>query len=551
VPLNAIVVIVFSQPIDSATLTTSAVQLWQGAIPVAGTVRFSDATGIRGEFHPATLLAGLTDYRLVVTDAIRGVNGMPLAPPAEVGFTTGASAQAASRLGFLLDPGTISVGQPFTIQVAIEDSLGHPVSGASDSVTLTLGANPAGGTVSGTLMVAADNGIATFGSLSLDRAGEGYTLVATSASLPIATSATFSVVVLPASLVIASVTAGFYHTCALTAAGAAYCWGDNYEGQVGVGDTASQWIKPVLSVSGVSFAAVTAGDFHTCGLTPAGAAYCWGENLFGAIGDGSTTNRSSPVPVAGGLSFVALSAGDAQTCGVSATGAAYCWGYNGNGGLGDGTTTDRSTPALVAGGLGFAAVSAGLNHTCGVMTTGAAYCWGQNTYGQLGDGSATDRPSPVLVAGGLTFAAVAVGEHHSCGLTPAGTAYCWGWNSQGQLGDESTTDRLSPVAVAGGQTFAAIGANAYQTCATTVAGAAYCWGINGEGQLGDGTTDNRSAPGLVAGGISYARLTVGYHHTCGVTAAGVAYCWGANWNGSLGDGTFAPSLVPVKVAGQP
>src|SRR5207249_10259968 len=102
--------------------------------------------------------------------------------------------------------------------------------------------------------------------------------------------------------------------------------------------------------------------------------------------------------------FARVSAGGAQTCGVTPGSAAYCWGYNGDGELGDGTTTDRSSPVLVAGGVSFAAVSAGgraggINHTCGVTSAGAAYCWGDNFYGQLGDATTTDRSSPVLVAG--------------------------------------------------------------------------------------------------------------------------------------------------------
>ena len=164
---------------------------------------------------------------------------------------------------------------------------------------------------------------------------------------------------------------------------------------------------------GVSFAAVSAGSFYTCGVTVAGAAYCWGDNGLGQVGDGTTTTPgtgpSSPALVAGGVSFAAVSAGFTHTCGVTAAGAAYCWGYNFFGDLGDGTTTDRSSPVLVAGGVSFAAVSAGDFHTCGVTAAGAAYCWGDNTVGQLGDGTstlpgadATNRPyrsSPVRVVG--------------------------------------------------------------------------------------------------------------------------------------------------------
>jgi len=154
--------------------------------------------------------------------------------------------------------------------------------------------------------------------------------------------------------------------------------------------------------------------------------------------------------VAGGVSFAAVSAaGSEHTCGVTAAGAAYCWGEWSMLGGGDMSTTNALTPVLVVGGVSFAAVSAGFHHTCGVTAAGAAYCWGGNNYGELGDGTTTilTRLSPGLVVGGVSFAAVRAGDRYTCGITAAGAAYCWGWNLYGQLGDGTTTDRLTPVGV--------------------------------------------------------------------------------------------------------
>src|SRR5439155_467404 len=208
------------------------------------------------------------------------------------------------------------------------------------------------------------------------------------------------------------------------------------------------------SGGGSSFLAIalaTVGD-HTCGLTSAGAAYCWGWNNFGQLGTGSHTNSTTPVPVAGGLTFSTLAAGSAHTCGLTSAGPAYCWGGDNYGQRGNGSTAVNEgivTAVAGTGGLTFSALAAGAVHTCGVTSAGAAYCWGSNFDGQLGTGSTTDSPIPVLVSGALQFSALAAGGSHTCGLTSSGAAYCWGSNASGQLGNGSITNSSTPVAVSG------------------------------------------------------------------------------------------------------
>jgi alpha-tubulin suppressor-like RCC1 family protein len=149
------------------------------------------------------------------------------------------------------------------------------------------------------------------------------------------------------------------------------------------------------------------------------------------------------------LSFRQVSTGSGHTCGGTTNNWAYCWGFNLFGQLGDGTTTILSvTPVAVAGGLQFRQVSAGNDYTCGVTTDSLAYCWGINRIGELGDGTTTDRLTPVPVAGGLQFRQVDEGSHYSCAVTTGDQAFCWGQNSLGELGDSTTTNRLTPVAVA-------------------------------------------------------------------------------------------------------
>jgi alpha-tubulin suppressor-like RCC1 family protein len=201
---------------------------------------------------------------------------------------------------------------------------------------------------------------------------------------------------------------------------------------------------------------ISAGLVHTCALTSAGAAYCWGENGDGRLGDGTEDNRLTPTAVSGSLKFASISAGAYHTCAITSRGAAYCWGYNGDGQLGDGTEdTDQLTPTAVSGGLKFASISAGAYHNCGLTSRGAAYCWGNNDNGQLGDGTEdTDRLTPTAVSGSLKFASISAGRYHTCAITSRGAASCWGNNGSGRLGDGTEdTDRLTPTAVSGGIRF--------------------------------------------------------------------------------------------------
>src|SRR6266568_730681 len=326
----------------------------------------------------------------------------------------------------------------------------------------------------------------------------------------------------------ATVQPGAYHSCALSVGGAPYCWGHGTYGQMGEGAKASEF-GPVAVSLGPTLAAISVGAIHTCGLTVSGAAYCWGLDYYGELGAGTPGAQicgfegipcsTTPLAVAGGRSFSSLAAGWEQSCALQqGDAAAYCWGDNTYGALGNGSTANSRTPVAVNGNLAFVSVGAGNIFACGLTADSAAYCWGNNSAGQLGIGPGggpalcSAEPcstAPVLVSGGLKFGALSVGYWHACGLTADSTAYCWGDNGDGQLG-ATTTETCNgfgvviscstvPVPVQSAPKFATLSAGSFHSCGVAAGGDGYCWGYNGWGQLGDGTGYDAYAPVQVIG----------------------------------------------------
>jgi hypothetical protein len=445
---------------------------------------------------------------------------------------------------FVIDPlwqsgRTVAPNSPISPgpSVLVTDGATHGVEG----VTVVFDVTEGGGTTQGRVAATNSAGIATIPGWTAGPAGPQRLRAYGAALTP--ETVDFVVTVSGDGLTPSPQLAlGGTHTCGLTGAGMAYCWGENSLGQVGDGTYANQ-PQPTAVQGGRTFAELTAGEQHTCGLATNGKAYCWGN-------DGALPYHNTPETVQGGLSFTQLTAGGGFTCGLATDGKAYCWGGNGRGQLGAGPMPSQSAPVRVQGGYTFTELSAGANYACGLTSSGAAYCWGGNTYGQLGDGTSADRYSPALVQGGQTFIRLTTGWNHACGLARSGAALCWGGNRDGQLGDGMFIDQYSPVQVRGAPAFTLLSAGTYFTCGLTALGAAYCWGGNGNGQLGDSTFfTTRRPPAPVVGGHSFTQVAVGGGHTCGLTGSGAAYCWGLNNRGQLG--AVAPSYqgFPVQVQG--
>jgi alpha-tubulin suppressor-like RCC1 family protein len=333
-----------------------------------------------------------------------------------------------------------------------------------------------------------------------------------------------------------------------------YTWGLNNLGQLGDGTATSRSSPGTVAGGGTNWCAASAGTAHTAAVKTDGTLWTWGCNGSGQLGDGTATTRSSPGTVAGGgTTWCAASAGYRHTAAVKTDGTLWTWGCNGYGRLGDGTATNRSSPVTVAGGgTTWCAASAGTAHTVAVKTDGTLWTWGCNGSGRLGDGTATNRSSPGTVAGGGTnWCSVTAGQLSSIAVKTDGTLWTWGNNGQGRLGDGTTTNRSSPGTVAGGgTTWCAASAGNEHTAAVKTDGTLWTWGCNGSGRLGDGTTTSRSSPVTVAGGgTTWCAASAGNEHTAAVKTDGTLWTWGSNSFGGLGDGTATNRSSPGTVAG--
>jgi alpha-tubulin suppressor-like RCC1 family protein len=299
--------------------------------------------------------------------------------------------------------------------------------------------------------------------------------------------------------------------------------------------------------------------------------YAWGRNLYGRLGDGTTTDRSSPVSVVGGFTdWISTSAGYSHSLGIRANGSLWAWGHNyqgrlgnGRGGLSYGSTYETSPVSVIGGFSDWVQVSAGYNHTLALRANGSIWSWGGNYIGQLGNGNSGfdisasysyGKSSPVSVVGGFTdWILVSAGSNfsHSLGVRANGSLWAWGSNTLGQLGDDTITDRSSPVSVVGGFTdWISASAGGGHILGVRANGTLWAWGRNSNGRLGDNTATNRSSPVSVVGGFTdWISASAGNLHSLGVRANGSLWAWGNNGQGRLGDNTITDRSSPVSVVG--
>ncbi len=315
---------------------------------------------------------------------------------------------------------------------------------------------------------------------------------------------------------------------------------------------------------------ISPGVFHSCGIKMDNTLWCWGQNNFGQLGDGTTTNRTAPVQVSGGGSWLDVTARGAQyqsnpnansgTCAIKAGGDMFCWGSNLYDALGrpGAAAGDANVPTAVAFTGSWKKLAGGYYSMCAIRSDDRLFCWGNDLYGQLGDGAgnSTGHLAREVSSGGTwkEITSDSLFNVTMCGIKSDDTAWCWGHGGDRRMGNGvDSADRFIPTAISttGVTTWKKLAQGSNHGCGIKTDDTAWCWGNNTEGQLGIGSTILQNTPVQVStvNGATWKDISAGSTATCGTRTDDTAWCWGYGQEGNLGNGGVINSDVPIQVSG--
>ncbi|WP_158520419.1 InlB B-repeat-containing protein [Bombiscardovia coagulans] len=343
-----------------------------------------------------------------------------------------------------------------------------------------------------------------------------------------------------------TVEAGKTHSMALGSDGGVYVWGSNANHELGDGTTVAKDKPAKLNVPGVKrFTQISPGDGYSTAIDSQGQLWVWGDNTFGQLGDGGTSNRSTPtkLSVPAVSEFTRVSAGVSHSLAIDDQGQLWAWGSNASGQLGDGSGAHQLAPVKlsVPGAGRFVSIAAGVSHSLAVDDQGQLWAWGSNASGQLGDGSTGDHAVPVKVSatvGAARFTRVSAGVSHSLAIDDQGQLWAWGSNASGQLGDGSGAHQLAPVklSVPGAGHFTQVSAKGDHSFTVDDQGQLWAWGDNSSSQLGTGVAGNQGSPAKlsVPGAGHFTHVGTGRVFSLALDDKGQMWAWGDNAAGQLG-----------------
>ena len=336
-----------------------------------------------------------------------------------------------------------------------------------------------------------------------------------------------------------------------------WSWGDNTYGQLGNNTTVDKSVPTTVSGGGTTWKQIAPSKRNTFAIKTDGTLWTWGSDIYGALGDNSTVNKSSPVTVSGGgTTWKQIAAGSfALGAAIKTDGTLWTWGYNPTGALGNNSVVNKSSPITVSGGgTTWKQVAAGMEMVAAIKTDGTLWTWGIAYAGQLGDNSTINKSSPITVSGGgTTWSKVACGYYMTAAIKTDGTLWAWGYNgAYGQLGNQSMADQSSPITVAGGGTnWKQVSCGIQHVLAIKTDGTLWSWGYNASKQLliNPALQFTSSPISCYYGGTNWKYVAAAQYSSFAIKTDGTLWSWGRQWLNILGTGVTVNQSSPKTLSG--
>jgi alpha-tubulin suppressor-like RCC1 family protein len=333
-----------------------------------------------------------------------------------------------------------------------------------------------------------------------------------------------------------------------------FSWGYATCGQLGVGilDVRTSCSPAREFCSATDWCLVSTTFRHAAAIKKSGELWVWGSNSCGALGDGTTTTRCSPIrEICSATNWCQVSAGSYHTAAIKTSGEIWTWGSGNSGRLGDGTTVNSCSPIReICSATDWCQASAGGSHTAAINTSGQIWAWGFNGCGRLGDGTTVNSCSPIReICSATDWCQASAGGSHTAAIKTCGQLWAWGFNGCGRLGDGTTVNSCSPVREFCSATdWCQASAGGAHTVAIKTCGQIWTWGNNQfYGRLGDGTVTQRCSPVReICSATDWCQVSAGGNHTAAIKTSGQLWAWGRNTCGALGNGFATGSCSPVR-----
>lgn len=332
---------------------------------------------------------------------------------------------------------------------------------------------------------------------------------------------------------------GGFHTLALDNENNLWAWGCNEQGQLGDGTTTER-TSPTKIETDITFVQLSVGYMHNAGIDDEGKLWTWGYSAFGALGDGTTIKKNKPIKIMEDKIFKKVIASDSSTLAIDINDEIWYWGrvYGSNNAI--------RIPQKLDFKIEYSFIS-GNSHYLFLDKQNKLWGWGNNYNGQLGDGTTTERTRPIQIKTETKFTQVSAGDRCSLAIDSEGNLWGWGNNNYGQLGDGTKTKKITPVQIETETKFKQVSAGEKHSLAIDYEGNLWSWGYNIYGQLGDGTTTEKLNPIKITEGIKFEKVYARCYSSLAIDVNGNLWSWGSNGNGELGDGTTTDRLTPVQI----